>query len=160
MVLPANDRRYGVHAAGGHARKRHVVVLEVTYSIFFEDHRRCWVLEFGHWRIRVAGFLSFALDCGRCATRPIPCNRPLLAAGKRPDSHDRSPRDEACEPESSCGSDLLGLLRAGFLTKQEGSYRTVWKKCKKLSLRGTTQLWARMRCTKRPPRPMARRWIG
>jgi hypothetical protein len=88
------------------------VVVEVTYGIFLEDYRRCGVLEFGHWRVRHPGFLSFALDSGRRATGPISCDRPLRAAGKRPDSHYRSSRDEASEPESSWRSDLLGVISA------------------------------------------------
>ncbi len=109
----SHDRRHRLNSAGGTARKRHVVVVEVAYGIFFEDHRRCGVLEFGDWRFRQSGFLSFALDFGRRAARPIPCDRPLLAAGKRPDSHSRSSGDEACEPESSWRSDLLGVVRTG-----------------------------------------------
>ncbi len=38
MVLPSHDRRYTVHSTGWPPRKRHVVVMEVTYGIFFEDY--------------------------------------------------------------------------------------------------------------------------
>ena len=49
---------------------------------FFAGYRRCWILEFSHWRFRHSGFVSFALDSRGGATRPIPCDRPLLAGGE------------------------------------------------------------------------------
>ena len=113
MVLPSHDRRHRVHSAGEPTRKRHVVVVEVPHGIFLEDHRRRGILEFGHWWFQHTGFLSFALDSGRRATGPIPCDRPLLAARKRPDSHYRSSRYEARQPESSWRSGLLGRVRTG-----------------------------------------------